>query len=391
MTGFSKTRLARLDGRMQRFVNEGRFAGVLSLVWRRGEVAHVHSAGWMDKAAAVPMRRDAIFRMASMTKPIVSAAVMALLEDGELRLHDPVARWLPELANVRVLRTPQSELDDTVPAIRPPTLHDLLTHTGGFGGRTAGGDLGLTRAFADIDQGPWTPHDPDEFVRRASALPLLLQPGTRWSYGISTDLLGVVVARASGRSLPEFLRERIFGPLGMADTGFFVPPGQQDRLATAYERDAEGRLIVHEPQAGHWTRPPVFPAGGSGLVSTADDYLAFARMLLGQGRFEGRRVLSRHAVAQMTVNHLTPEQIRPLTPTVNYLHERGFGLGLAVAFAADALLGSAGKFGWPGAYATGWFADPQGELIGLVMAQLWYDTQLELRPTFENLVYQALE
>ncbi|HEY3697113.1 serine hydrolase domain-containing protein [Phenylobacterium sp.] len=389
-SGLSKQRLARLDAAMQRFVDEGNFAGVLSLVWRRGEVAHVHPAGWRDLAGRVPMQRDTIFRIASMTKPVVSAAVLVLVEEGRLRLADPVARWLPEVADARVLRAPHATLDDTVPAVRAPTLHDLLTHTGGFSGRI-GAETPLTRAMREIDQGPWTPHEPDEFVRRIGALPLVAQPGTAWHYGVSTDLLGVVVARAGGRSLPAFLQERIFQPLGMADTAFFVPPGKQQRLSAAYARDAEGRLALHEPRAGHWSAPPVFPAGGSGLVSTADDYLAFARMLLGGGRLGRERVLSRPAVALMTANHLSAGQIRPLFPAVDFLHGRGFGLGVSVSFAADTVLGSAGKFGWPGAYTTGWFADPHEDLIGLVMTQLWLDARLEIRPTFENLAYQAID
>jgi CubicO group peptidase (beta-lactamase class C family) len=394
-SGFADRRLARLDAGMQRFVDQAKFAGILSLVWRRGEVVHVHKAGLMDLESGAPMRRDAIFRLYSMTKPIISAAVMILVEEGRLRLYDPVGKWLPEAAGTRVLRTPDSEIDDTVPALRAPTLYELMLHTGGYCHITAGQpDAPISRAFADAAGArmPFTPHDADTLVQRLGALPLLLQPGARWHYGMATDLLGVVIARVSGQKLGDFLAERIFGPLGMKDTGFTVAADKAERLATGYMRDAEGRLVVHDdPRASAWARPPAFESGGMGLVSTIDDYLAFARMLLGGGQLHGERVLSRHAVRQMTVNHLKPEQIAPLYPTINPLRGRGFGLGLEVVPAADAVLGSEGRYGWPGAYATTWFADPKEDLIGLSMGQVWYDAQLELRPTFETLVYQALD
>jgi CubicO group peptidase (beta-lactamase class C family) len=389
--GFSSDRLARLDARMQRFVDDGRFAGVASLIWRRGEVVHEHLCGLQDIENGVPMRRDAIFRIASMTKPVVSAAAMILVEDGVLRLHDPVARWLPEAANLRVLRSPDAELDDTVAARRQPTVFDLLTHTGGFA--QYGGEAPIGRAVVErTGRFPAWTCDADGFAKAIGALPLATQPGTCWHYGLSTDLLGIVVARASGMSLGRFLQERILGPLAMADTGFFVAPEKLARLAVGYERDAQGRLVVHDdPASGGWSRPPLFESGGAGLASTLDDYLAFARMLLGQGRLAGRQVLSRHSVAQMTRNHLTPEQIRPLSPAVNYLHERGFGLGLAVAFTADAILGSEGRYGWPGAYSTAWLVDPREDLIALLMTQVFYDADLQIRSTFENMVYAAIE
>jgi CubicO group peptidase (beta-lactamase class C family) len=228
-------------------------------------------------------------------------------------------------------------------------------------------------------------------LKRIGALPLLLQPGERFHYGMSTDLLGIVVARASGMSLSAFLAERIFGPLGMKDTGFSVTPAQAARMATGYMRDAGNRLVVHDdPKASAWARPPAFESGAMGLVSTIDDYLAFARMLLGGGELHGERILSRHTVRQMTVNHLTAAQMEPLYPTFRPLRGRGFGLGFAVAPEADPVPGSAGRFDWPGAYATTWFADPKEELIGVALGQVFYDTQLELKPTFEALVYQAL-
>ena len=391
-TGFSGPRLARLDAGMQRFVDEEKFAGILSLVWRRGEVAHLHKAGWMDLATRAPMRRDAIFRIYSMTKPIVSAAVMMLVEEGRLRLHDPVARWLPEAPGARVLSAYGAELDDTVPALRPPTLYDLMLHTGGYA-NYSGPDAPITRAVAEAVsvQMPFTPHAPDAYLKRVGALPLVLQPGERFHYGMSTDLLGVVIARASGKSLGDFLAERIFGPLGMKDTGFTVPAAKAERLATGYLREPDGRLAVHDdPKASAWATQPAFESGAMGLVSTADDYLAFARMLLNEGALQGERLLSRHAVRQMRINHLTAAQRELVIPTFNPLRGRGFGLGLSMALAADAVPGSEGRYGWPGAYATTWFADSAEDVIGLAFGQVWYDAQLELRPTFESLVYQAL-
>lgn len=387
----ANNRLGRLDATLGRLFDEGQFAGLVAVVWRKGAVIYESAIGWRDQARRLPMVEDAIFRIASMSKPVVSAAVLTLLEEGRLRLGDPLEKWLPELKGVCVLRTPASAIDDTVPLERSPTIHELMTHTAGFTG--AGPDAPLANAVHEtIGQMPWTPLTPDEFAAKVCALPLIQQPGRSWHYGVSTDLLGIIVARASGKSLPDALRERIFDPLGMVDTGFYAPPSAHDRLPVGYIRNALGGLDVHDdPVSGHWAAPPVFPSAGGGLVSTAADYLAFARMLLAGGALGGERVLSSFAVRLMTTNHLTDAQIKPLFPGIDHLGGRGFGLGVAINLATNSVLGSPGRYGFAGVYGTAWFADPAEELAGVIMSQVWLDTHSELRPTFENLIYQALD
>lgn len=387
----ARAEFAPLQRRMQGLVDQGRLAGVATLVWRDGEIVQFAAAGWRDLAARTPLTRDTIFRIASMTKPVVSAAALQLVEAGVLALDAPIARWLPEASALRVLRHPAAELDDLTPLERPPTLFDLMTHTAGFAW-TAGLDAPITRAVAQAaQQRPLISCTPDAFVARICALPLVQQPGRGWYYSASTDLLGVLIARASGSPLPHLLRTRIFEPLGMTDTGFCVPEEARARLAVGYQREPTGGLVVHDdPVSGYWTRPPIFPAGGAGLVSTLDDYLRFARMLLDRSAFGGRRLLSEASVALLTTNQLTADQIRPLDPSTDYLHGQGFGLGLAVALGADEDRRRPGSYGWPGAYSTAWFADPKLRLIALAMGQLWLDPQNALRAALETEVYAAV-
>jgi CubicO group peptidase (beta-lactamase class C family) len=388
-------RLGRVQDVARRFVENGQLAGVASLVWRRGEIISSVAEGWADIDAKVPLRRDTIFRIASMTKPIISVAALMLLEDGRLTLNDPLTRWLPETANLRVLRGPDAELDDTVPLDRPPTLHDLITHRAGFAGPLLlGAGTPVVKALSEATgqvagASPFIQLQPDELVARVCAVPLMMQPGWRWHYGISTDLLGVVIARASGMSLPDFLASRIFGPLAMVDTGFFVPPEKRDRLAIGYAR-GEPLVVYDHPATGQWSKPPIFPAGGGGLASTLDDYLAFARMLLAGGTIGKERLLSRSTIAMMTAPHLTVDQMRPLHPALDILAGRNFGLGVSIHGGAGPELGSPGKYGWSGVYGTDWFNDPAEDLICIVMSQLWYSGS-ELRPAFANAVYQAID
>lgn len=383
MTGF-----ARLARRVRGLVDDGRYAGIVSLVWRGGEEQAFAAAGFRDLQARAPIGRDTIFRIASMTKPVIAAAAMALVEDGRLQLEAPISRWLPEAGDLQVLRTPRSELGDTVQLARPVTLFDLMTHTAGFAWRS-GLHAPITRAMASATgASPFIPFAPDILAQRVCALPLVWQPGTRWHYSVCSDLLGVVIARASGQSLADFLQSRIFGPLGMVDSGFWVPAERIDRLATGYARDAAGALKVHDPaRGGFWSRPPVFPAGGGGLVSTLDDYLRFARMLLRGG--EG--ALGADSVRLMTTNRLTPEQVAPHRPDLDYLHGQGFGFGVSVALGGPEDRRRPGSFGWPGAYSTAWFADPREDLIAIAMGQVWLDPKNELRAVLETEVYAEVQ
>src|SRR5216683_2644140 len=357
---FSRARLGRLHDIMAGYVERGAVAGVVTLLSRHGEV-HVDAIGAQDLDTLTPMRRDTIFRIASMTKPIAAAAAMILVEEAKLRLDAPVDRLLPELADRKVLRTIDSPLDDTVPAIRPITLRDLLTFRLGFGAVMAPpGSYPIQRAMdeAGLAPGPSLASlSPDAWLARLAGLPLLHQPGEKWLYHTGSDILGVLVARAAGMSLGDFLQERIFAPLGMACTAFSVPPAKLDRLATCYQTDAgTGRLAVYDQaRGGRWARPPVFPSGGGGLVSTADDFLAFGRMMLQQGRHGAERILARPTVELMTTDHLTPAQkaASPFFP--GFWDKTGWGFGVSVTTRRDGLAPSPGSYGWMGGFGTSWW------------------------------------
>ena len=292
--GLSAERLKRLHDVMTGYVERGEVPGLVTLVARRGE-GHIDAIGAMAADSEQPMRRDTIFRISSMTKPVTAAAAMILVEECLLRLDEPVNRLLPELANRQVLKRPDAELDDTVPAYRPITVRDLLTFTMGLGiVAAAPGTVPIADALSDLELGqgmpsPQTPPVPDEWIRRLGTLPLMYQPGERWMYNTGSDVLGVLIERASGQPFETFLSERIFGPLGMTDTGFGVPWDDLGRLATSYVIDPETQtaVVYDEPAGGQWSRLPSFPSGGGGLVSTVDDFLAFADMLRGKGVSRG--------------------------------------------------------------------------------------------------------
>ena len=315
--GFSQTRLGRMRDVMRGYVTRGELPGLVTLVSRRGET-HVEAIGMKAFGSSDPMRRDTIFRIASMTKPITAAAAMILVEECKLRLDEPVDEMLPELSNRRVLKKLDGPLEDTVPANRPITVRDLLTFRLGIGLIMAPPDsypIQKAIAKAGLTPGPNPPPlSPDNWMKRIGSLPLISQPGEKWMYHTGSDVLGVLIARASGRSFEDFLAERIFEPLGMTDTAFYVPAEKLDRLPPSYWSDTEsdtesGTLRVHDdPGESLWSRPPAFASGGGGLVSTADDYLAFCRMMLNGGQHDSERILSRLSVELMTMDHLTPEQ-----------------------------------------------------------------------------------
>jgi CubicO group peptidase (beta-lactamase class C family) len=343
------------------------------------------------------MRRDTIFRIASMTKPITAAPAMILVEECRLRLDDPVDPFLPELAKRTVLRRIDAALDDTVPATRPITLRDLLTFRAGFGLVWAPpGHYPIQKAMSEagLQPGPLSPtFSPDDFMKRIGALPLAHQPGEQWMYHTGADVLGVLIARASGESLEAFLRERIFAPLGMNDTGFHVPPAKLDRLASAYSANAATRAIevFDDRGASRYARPPAFPSGGGGLVSTAGDYLAFCRMLLAKGRAGGERILSRPSVELMTSNQLTPAQRQGGAGILG--DGRGWGFGMSVVVRRDDLCASPGRFGWDGGYGTSGHSDPAEDLVGILLTQRLMDSPSG-PPVFKDFwtsAYQALD
>ncbi len=374
--GFSRPRLARVHEVMGGYVERGEVPGLVALVSRHDEL-HVAAIGTQALGGSEPIRRDTLFRIASLTKPVTAVATMILVEECRIRLDDPVDRWLPELADRRVLKRIDGPLDDTVPARRPITVRDLLTFTLGFGLVMAPpGTHPIQRAVDELALGlgapqPSIPPAPDEWMRRLGRLPLLHQPGERWMYHTGADVLGVLIARAAGQPFEAFLRERLFEPLGMHDTGFHVPGPKLGRLATSYAPHPEtGALELYDPaEGGQWSRPPAFPSGGAGLVSTADDYLSFARMLLRQGQHGGRRILSRPSVETMTSDQLTPEQkaVSGLLP--GYFESRGWGFGLSVVTRRTEVAGSVGRFGWDGGLGTSGYVDPREDLVGILMTQ----------------------
>jgi CubicO group peptidase (beta-lactamase class C family) len=396
----SSARLARLHDVMAAHVHGGAVPGLVTLVSRRGEV-HVDAVGVTDLESGEPMHRGSIFRISSMTKPITAVAAMILVEECVLRLDDSVEAWLPELAGRRVLKRPDGPLEETVPAQRPITVRDLLTFTMGFGIAMAPPDSTpiqrATSALA-LNQGPPSPAasgSPDEWIQRFSTLPLIFQPGERWMYNTGSDVLGVLIARASGVPFDAFLRARVFDQLGMKDTGFSVPEDKIDRLVTSYWTGAEaGALTVYDAaEGGKWSRPPAVPSGAGGLVSTVDDFLAFGQMLLGRGRRGAHRILSRPAVEVMTTDQLTPGQkaVSELVP--GYFDGHGWGLGMAVVTRRDDVAAAPGRYGWDGGLGTSWYSDPGEDLVGILMTQSAW-TSPSPPPVcrdFWTSVYQAID
>ena len=397
--GLSRERLGRLRKSMTGYVERGEVPGIITLVSRHGEV-HVDVVGNKSFDAPDPVRCDTIFRIASMTKPITAVATMILAEECKLRLDDAVQKWLPELADRKVLKHIDAPLDQTVPAHRPITVRDLLTFTMGFGLLfIPTGESPILSAANELQLGVAPTYqlqakpDPDEWIRRLGMLPLMCQPGERWLYGVGSEVLSVLIARVSDQPLETFLRERIFEPLGMKDTGFSVPADKLDRLASCYfPNPATGTLElfdgVHESQ---WGCPPAFPSGANGLVSTLDDYLAFAQMMLSGGRHGSERILSRLSVEAMTTDQLTPQQkaASSLPQLPSFFETHGWGFGIAMVTRRDDIASVPGRFGWDGGLGTSWFCDPKEDLIGILLTQRFYP--LDLYRDFWTMAYQAID
>ena len=343
----------------------------------RGENVAVDAIGTLGFGRNEPMRRDTIFRITSMTKPILALATMMLVDGGSLKLDEPVDRLLPELANRRVLKRIDGPLDDTVPARRPITVDDLLTFRMGHGLIVeptfdppypiviAANELKLVMGPPD----PRTPHDPDAWLKHFATLPLMYQPGERWQYNTGSLVLGVLVARASRQPLADFFQTRIFEPLGMKESGFSIPTENSGRLPNVYMTNFQtGKMELQtasDPSV--WTQPPVFPSGAAGLVSTIDDYLAFARLLQNDGVHKDKRLLSERSVRLMTTNHLSADQMATGGPI---LGGQGWGFGMAVVTAPDDVSADPGRYGWNGGYGTFWFNDPTRNLIAIAMTQV---------------------
>lgn len=370
-SGFDPGKLAGVGPALREFVDRGELAGIVTLTSRHGEIVRAEAIGWCDIETGTPMRSDTLFRIASMTKPVTSVTALMLVEQGRIALSDPISRWIPELADPRVLRDAAGPLHDTVPARRAITIEDLLTHRSGI-------------AYAFFSEGPlkqayertlgdpaMNRSTPDEWLAALGTLPLAYQPGERFHYGHSTDVLGFLIGRVEGKPLRQVLRERIFAPLAMADTDFWLPHERRSRLASLYRYDEEaGRLAKVEPEM--YDEPPAYTPGGGGLISSASDYHRFARMLLAGGALDGVRLLSSETVRLMRTNRLTDAQRRVPFAGMPLWQKSGFGLGLSIA--EDPIdnpyaCGAPGSITWPGIFGTWWQADPVNDLIMIYLIQ----------------------
>jgi CubicO group peptidase (beta-lactamase class C family) len=387
--GFSSERLKRVDQVMQKYVDQGKLPGVLSLVARRGQVAHLSKVGWMDVEAKKPIAFDTLFRIYSMTKPITSVAVMMLYEEGYFFLGDPVAKYIPAFEDIKVFVRETETGVELANLKRPITIHHLLTHTAGLSYGFDPNDY----VDKQIQKHVWQRHndDPDitleEMIRGVAMCPLRTQPGTEFFYSLSCDVLGYLVQVVSGQPFDAFLQEHILGPLGMVDTAFDVPESKLDRFAVNYRPDEkEGIAVFDAPETSRFAKPTRCPAGGMGLVSTLGDYYRFAQMLYNQGELDGQRLLGRKTVELMRSNHLRDGVYRDGNPAL------GFGLGFGVTLDAERTqtLDSVGAYGWGGAATTRFRIDPQEELVHVEMTQLMNNESVPVLDEMQVAIYQAI-
>ncbi len=371
MAALSATRLVRLHDALATHVSSTDVPGIVALLNRHGET-HVVTLGRQSLESDTPMRRDTIFRIASMTKPVTAAAAMILVEQCRLRLDEPVDELLPELANRRVLKSIEGPIEEFVPAKRSITPRDLLTFTFGLGAIMVWPSrhpIQKAMQEAGVEPNPYLPtSSPDEYMKRIGSLPLAYQPGERWLYHTGSEVLGVLIARVSGQSLGAFMQDHLFGPLGMHDTGFQVPAEKVGRLASSYKTDSRDDTKVglfDDARDSRWSRPPVFESGGGGLVSTVDDYLAFQRMLLNKGRHRGERILSRPSVELMMTDQLTPAQKQGTE--LFFGTGASWGLGGAVITRRTELWATPGRYGWDGGYGSSAHVDPAEDMAGILM------------------------
>ncbi len=379
--GLSPDRLSRISDAMQPYVENDQVAGLMTLVYRRGEIAHYETYGQRDLQTEAPMTPNTLFRIYSMTKPITTVAALMLYEEGHFQLDDPVARYLPAFEDVQVYDTTASGEPTRVEPRRPMTIRDLLTHTSGL---TYGvfSDTPVDSMYREVgvlsDDRTLA-----AMVDTLGTLPLLHHPGETWHYSVSTDVLGRLVEVVSGQSLDTVFQTRIFEPLGMDDTMFEVPSSEMDRFATNYVAGEDGSLTARDrKESSAFAAPVTRLSGGGGLISTMNDYLRFARMLLNEGALDGTRLLSPKTVDLMTQNHL------------DGTYEPGWGFGLGVRVTTDLtetqMLGSEGTYEWSGAANTYFFIDPKEELIGMVWTQLWPHGLYPISPDFRVSVYQSI-
>jgi CubicO group peptidase (beta-lactamase class C family) len=384
--GFSDARLQRIAPVMQAYIDQGKLAGTLIMVARNGQIAYINAQGMMDKEAKKPMREDTIFRIYSMTKPITAVAAMTLWEQGKFHMNDPISKYLPEFEKMKVYVSGAGEEMIVEDANQPIRVIDLFTHTAGFSYGFTGSEV--DNLYRKLLQ------KPDELKRsnilsKVADLPLSHQPGTAWQYGVSTDILGFLVEKISGKKLGDYLQETVFGPLEMQDTGFFVPADKVDRFAQIYTANKQGQTVVmkNEPLGDFLSDPDIHNAGG-GMVSTLHDYFTFAQMLLNGGEINGTRILGRKTVEYLTSNHL-PENLIPFEAK-----SPGEGFAMAMSVTVDPnmslFMNSKGTYGWAGLASTHFRIDPEEKLIVIAMAQFMPTAFHRYNEDLRNLVYQAL-
>ncbi len=389
--GLSAVGLGRVTAHLKSEVEKGRIPGAVVAVARRGHLAYFEAVGYQDAASKAPMPKDAIFALSSMTKPMVSVALMMLHDEGKLQLSDAVGRYLPQLAKMQVgvvkIDTDGKETVEMVPAARQPTIQDLLRHTSGIGQSTSGATAvhkmwpGSSLSVAATLTG-------SELIDALSKVPLLHQPGTIWDYGLSTEVLGIIMEKIAGTTLSGLLEERLWKPLGMADTGFSIPAAKKSRHAQAFPDDP----VTKKPQSLlHADRPVKFECGGACAVGTVMDYLRFAQFMLNGGTLDGRRLISRKTVELMTADHLTAD-VRARTTNPNLQPGYGFGLGYTVRGQTGiaTTLGSPGEYGWGGFYGTYFIVDPKEELVMVYMTAAPGAAYLQNRLLVKNLVAQSI-
>ncbi len=384
--GMSEARLERIEPAMQAFVDELKLAGTLTLVARKGKVVHLEGVGFRDREAKTPMTEDTIFRIYSMTKPITAVAALTLWEQGKFQMDDPVSKYLPELANLKVFAGMDGEnmvLEDTNKVM---TIKQLFTHSAGFSYGFSQSPVDKLYQQSALFSGETKRED---LLKEVAKLPLNHQPGTKWNYSIGTDIIGVLVERLSGQTLGEYFEQHIFKPLKMTDTGFYVPKSKQDRLAQIYVINQQGQTVPMENEPlGDYLSAPEIESGGGGLVSTIEDYYTFTQMLLNGGEYKGERILGRKTVEYMRTNHL-PADLIPFEPS-----STGEGYGLAMSVTVDEqganTMGSKGDYGWAGAASTYFRIDPEEQMIVIAMTQLMPSSFFSYNKDFKNMAYQAL-
>lgn len=387
--GVSAERLGRVRALVQRYIDRGEIAGAVSMVARHGKVIHFEAQGVSDLETKAPLRTDAIFQLASMTKPFTSLAVMMLHEEGRFLLDDPISKFLPEFKDMKVAvaNAPNERAAGAFrlePAARPITIRHLLTHTSGIVYGTSGPVANVAKQANALRK----PNDVlADYTKRLAALPLNFNPGDRWEYGLSVNVLGRLVEVVSGQSLDEFFRRHIFEPLGMRDTFSYLPDDRIARFVSPYKPKDGGAGLEKRTELGPASRTRQLFTGGGGLAGTAEDYMRFCQMLIAGGQLDGTRLVSRKTIEAMTAN-----QIGPLTLSDRLDRNYGFGLGFRVRreVGQSATLGSVGEYGWGGALGTQFWVDPAEKMVGILMIQLYPNDHLNLRHEFQNAVTQAI-